>query len=169
MLRPDHEGLWLMLQAPAALPASLAAHSRLLQLCGAPARARCQPRERARAREMLTRLASRAQPAAVPEAKASLRSQKGSAFKVRRGCSSACASSRAVHCANLAVGQVRRVLDVIRGRDYEEALMILEFLPQKCSESVRSLLRCHVASLTICGCPTPGARLGAVLRLERQE
>jgi len=29
-------------------------------------------------------------------------------------------------------------LDVIRGRDYEEALMILEFLPQRCSEHVRT-------------------------------
>jgi ribosomal protein L22 len=34
--------------------------------------------------------------------------------------------------------QARRVLDVIRGRDYEEALMILEFLPQKASEMVRA-------------------------------
>lgn len=51
--------------------------------------------------------------AASPEAVANLRSLKGSAFKVRR------------------------VLDVIRGRDYEDTLMILEFLPQRCSEHVR--------------------------------
>lgn len=49
-----------------------------------------------------------------PEATAALRSLKGSAFKVRR------------------------VLDVIRGRDYEDTLMILEFLPQRCSEHVRA-------------------------------
>ena len=40
----------------------------------------------------------------------------------------------------LTLAQVRRVLDVIRGRDYEEALMILEFLPQRCTEHIQNLV-----------------------------
>ena len=41
--------------------------------------------------------------------------------------------------------QVRRILDVIRGRDYEEALMILEFMPQRCCEHVRAPIQPSVA------------------------
>ena len=36
--------------------------------------------------------------------------------------------------------QLRRVLDVIRGRSYEEALMILEFLPYRAAEPVLATL-----------------------------
>ena len=41
--------------------------------------------------------------------------------------------------------KVRRVLNQIRGRSYQEALMILEFLPYKASEAVGQVL-CSAAA-----------------------
>ena len=36
--------------------------------------------------------------------------------------------------------QVRRVLDVIRGRSYEEALMLTEYMPYKACETILKVL-----------------------------
>ena len=46
--------------------------------------------------------------------------------------------------------QVRRVLDQIRGKSYEEALMILEYMPYRACESIIKLLvsvRCAVMAI----------------------
>lgn len=37
-------------------------------------------------------------------------------------------------------GQVRRVLDVIRGRTYEDALLMMEYMPYKACEKIIKLL-----------------------------
>ena len=42
--------------------------------------------------------------------------------------------------------KVRRVLDQIRGRSYEEALMILEFMPYRACEPVRKVLTSAAAN-----------------------
>ncbi|MGK7894384.1 MAG: 50S ribosomal protein L22 [Xenococcus sp. (in: cyanobacteria)] len=42
--------------------------------------------------------------------------------------------------------KVRRVLDQIRGRQYREALIILEFMPYKACEPVLKVLRSAVAN-----------------------
>jgi large subunit ribosomal protein L22 len=42
--------------------------------------------------------------------------------------------------------KVRRVLDQIRGRNYREALIILEFMPYKACEPVLKVLRSAVAN-----------------------
>jgi large subunit ribosomal protein L22 len=42
--------------------------------------------------------------------------------------------------------KVRRVLDQIRGRSYQEALIILEFMPYKACEPITKLLRSAVAN-----------------------
>ena len=42
--------------------------------------------------------------------------------------------------------KVRRVLDQIRGRSYEEALMILEFLPYKASGPIWQVLNSAAAN-----------------------
>ena len=44
--------------------------------------------------------------------------------------------------------KVRQVLDQIRGRSYQEALMILEFLPYKASEAVGQVLCSAAANAT---------------------
>mmetsp|Transcript_25736 Transcript_25736/g.69853 ORF Transcript_25736/g.69853 Transcript_25736/m.69853 type:complete len:183 (+) Transcript_25736:642-1190(+) len=55
-------------------------------------------------------------PSGPKEAKAHLRFQRGSVFKVRR------------------------VLDTIRGRPYEEALVLMEYMPYKACESILKVL-----------------------------
>jgi large subunit ribosomal protein L22 len=42
--------------------------------------------------------------------------------------------------------KVRRVLDQIRGREYREALIILEFMPYKACEPILKVLRSAVAN-----------------------
>ena len=83
--------------------------------------------------------------AAEPEAQATLRSVKGSVYKVRpadahSGCTCAAPWCEA-HAQILAFSsplQVRRILDVIRGRDYQQAVMMLEFLPHRAAKIVRA-------------------------------
>jgi len=44
------------------------------------------------------------------------------------------------HAPTLSLTQLRRVLDTIRGKSYEEALMILEFLPYRAAEPILATL-----------------------------
>ena len=43
-----------------------------------------------------------------------------------------------LHALTPPVLQVRRILDVIRGRDYQQAVMMLEFLPHRAAKIVRA-------------------------------
>ncbi|CAK0781750.1 hypothetical protein CVIRNUC_005462 [Coccomyxa viridis] len=73
---------------------------------------RPQVRQRAHAVQPVFAKAKQAEEDAAPEAMASLKFKKGSTHKFRR------------------------ILDQIRGRSYEEALMILEFLPHRACDSI---------------------------------
>ena len=72
-----------------------------------------------------------------------MRSVKGSVYKVRprtrhaRALRRGCAPPPCSADAPLLV-QVRRILDVIRGRDYQQAVMMLEFLPHRAAKIVRA-------------------------------
>lgn len=48
----------------------------------------------------------------------------------------------------LSPNKVRRVLDQIRGRNYQEALMILEFMPYKACKTIKKILQSAVANAT---------------------
>nr|YP_009297695.1 ribosomal protein L22 [Hildenbrandia rivularis]AOM67239.1 ribosomal protein L22 [Hildenbrandia rivularis] len=42
--------------------------------------------------------------------------------------------------------KARRVLDQIRGKHYKEALLILEFLPYRCTKLIQNILKSAVAN-----------------------
>jgi len=48
----------------------------------------------------------------------------------------------------LSPNKVRRVLDQIRGRDYQEALIILEFMPYRGCKAIKKLLESAAANAT---------------------
>jgi hypothetical protein len=59
----------------------------------------------------------------------------------------------------LRFAQVRRILDVIRGRDYQQAVMMLEFLPHRAAKIVRA--RAIGAQSPIPDCRVPCSRAAA--------
>nr|YP_009294187.1 ribosomal protein L22 [Hildenbrandia rubra]AOM67429.1 ribosomal protein L22 [Hildenbrandia rubra] len=44
--------------------------------------------------------------------------------------------------------KARRVLDQIRGKSYKEAMLILEFLPYRCTKSIQNVLKSAAANAT---------------------
>lgn len=44
--------------------------------------------------------------------------------------------------------KVRRVLDQIRGKNYNEAMLILEFMPYRCTQSIQNVLKSAAANAT---------------------
>ncbi len=51
-----------------------------------------------------------------------------------------------VHFIRMSPYKVRRVLDQIRGKTYQDALILLEFMPYRACETVRKLVRSAAAN-----------------------
>nr|AYR06233.1 ribosomal protein L22 [Renouxia sp.] len=50
----------------------------------------------------------------------------------------------------LSPNKVRRVLDQIRGKSYQEALLLLEFMPYKACRTIKKLLESAAANAATC-------------------